>query len=71
MQEVMSGGSYYSQNSMTLYFGLGRSENVDSIVVRWPSGLTQKWSRTTGNRTLLLTEGSEEVKSKPWATLKD
>ena len=71
MQEVMSGGSYYSQNSMTLYFGLGRSENVASLVVRWPSGLTQKWSRITGNRTLLLTEGSEEVKSKPWVTLKD
>ena len=26
MGEVMSGGSYYSQNSMTLYFGLGSSD---------------------------------------------
>jgi len=68
MQEVMSGGSYYSQNSMTLYFGLGRSEIVDSLTVRWPSGLTQKFSKVAANRTLQLTEGSEEVKGKTWVT---
>jgi enediyne biosynthesis protein E4 len=66
MQEVMSGGSYYSQNSLTLYFGLGRSQGIDSMVIRWPSGAAQKWSRLAGNRTLLITEGSEEVKSKAW-----
>ena len=65
----MSGGSYYSQNSMTLYFGLGRNESVDSMEVHWPSGATQKWSRFAGGRTLLITEGREEVKSKAWATV--
>jgi enediyne biosynthesis protein E4 len=71
MQEVMSGGSYYSQNSMTLYFGLARSETLDRLEIHWPSGLTQKWSHITGNRTLLITEGSEEVKSKTWVTVKE
>jgi hypothetical protein len=66
IQEVTSGGSYYSQNSMTLYFGLGRSDTLDRLEVRWPSGLSQKWAHVAGNRTLLLIEGSEEVKSKPW-----
>jgi len=66
IQEVTSGGSYYSQNSMTLYFGLGRSDTLDRLEVRWPSGLSQKWTHVAGNRTLLLVEGSEEVKSKPW-----
>ena len=41
MGEVMSGGSYYSQNSMTLYFGLGAAEKIDRIELRWPSGITQ------------------------------
>jgi hypothetical protein len=71
IQEVMSGGSYYSQNSMTLHFGLGRSETIDTMEVRWPSGLKQKWSRVEGQRTLLITEGSEEVKSQPWVTVKE
>jgi hypothetical protein len=69
MQEVMSGGSYYSQNSMTLYFGLGRNESVDNLEIRWPSGDTQRWSKLAGGRTLLITEGREEVKSKAWATV--
>ena len=71
IQEVTSGGSYYSQNSLTLYFGLGRSESIDSMEVRWPSGSTQKWSHVAGMRTLLITEGSEEVKSKPWVAVRD
>ena len=46
--------------------GLGSAEAVDSLVVRWPSGVTQKWEKVAGNRTLLLMEGSEEVKGKAW-----
>jgi hypothetical protein len=70
IQEVMSGGSYFSQNSMTLYYGLGQMGDVDSLSIRWPSGATQKWSHLPANRTLLITEGTEEVKSKPWTTVK-
>jgi len=32
--EVVSGGSYFSQNSFTLYFGLGKSDKADRIEVR-------------------------------------
>jgi hypothetical protein len=42
MQEVMSGGSYYSQNSFTLHFGLGACKGVDDIEVRWPGGSVQQ-----------------------------
>src|SRR5450432_2033064 len=42
--EVMSGGSYYSQNSLTLYFGLGAADKIDRITVRWPAGTTQSWA---------------------------
>ena len=38
---MVSGGSYFSQNSLTLYFGLGKSAKVDRIEVRWPAGETQ------------------------------
>ncbi|SPE41046.1 ASPIC/UnbV domain protein (fragment) [Candidatus Sulfopaludibacter sp. SbA3] len=64
--EVVSGGSYFSQNSFTLYFGLGKSQKVDRIEVRWPAGQSQTWSNVAANRTLRLTEGSETVSSKAW-----
>jgi hypothetical protein len=66
ISEVVSGGSYFSQNSFTLYFGLGKAEKVDRIEVRWPTGETQMWSGVAANRTVALTEGKETVTSRPW-----
>ncbi len=63
--EVMSGGSYYSQNSLTLHFGLGKAQSAD-IEVRWPNGKTQHWSNAAANRTLVITEGREEFRSIRW-----
>jgi enediyne biosynthesis protein E4 len=59
--EAVSGGSYFSQNSLTLYLGLGKSEKVDRIEVRWPAGETQAWPGAAANRTIGLTEGSDTV----------
>jgi hypothetical protein len=66
--EVLSGSSYYSQNSMTLYFGLGKSEKIDRMEVRWPAGGTQQWSGVAANRTIQITEGSDDIKSVQWIT---
>jgi hypothetical protein len=64
--EVVSGGSYFSQNSLTLYFGLGELKQADRIEVRWPAGETQAWPGAPANRTIGLTEGSETVTTHPW-----
>ncbi len=66
--EVMSGGSFYSQNSMTLYFGLGSATKIDRLEVRWPAGSTQKWAGVEANRTLRITEGNARIESIPWTT---
>jgi hypothetical protein len=34
-------GSYLSQNSLDLHFGLGEADVVDEIVIRWPDGTTE------------------------------
>ena len=57
MAQVVSGGSYYSQNSLTLYFGLGKAERVDFVEVNWPGGGRQRWSGLGVNRTVVLKEG--------------
>ena len=56
IDEVMSGGSYYSQNSFTLHFGLGGASEVDNIEVRWPSGVVQTIGKTPANQTVKISE---------------
>ena len=66
--EVVSGGSYFSQNSLTLYFGLGKSEKADRIEVRWPAGGMQTWPGVGANRTIELTEGSRTIANHAWTS---
>jgi hypothetical protein len=54
--EVMSGGSFYSQNSLTQHFGLGECALADSLEIRWPSGTVQEIGRTAADQTLKITE---------------
>jgi enediyne biosynthesis protein E4 len=56
MDEVMSGGSYYSQSSLALHFGLGEATAVDGIEVRWPSGAVQKIGKTAADQLVKITE---------------
>ena len=56
IDEVMSGGSYYSQNSFTLHFGLGQPAAVENIEIRWPSGIVQTIGKTNADQTLKITE---------------
>ncbi len=64
MDEVMSGGSYYSQNDLTLYFGLGGAETIGRLEVRWPSGGVQSWKGLPANRSLTITEGQAKPVSR-------
>jgi hypothetical protein len=57
----MSGGSYYSHNDMTLYFGLGQASSVNRLQVRWPSGAVQVWNDIPANQKLYITEGSSKL----------
>jgi len=38
-EEIHSGGSYLSQNDLRVHFGVGAAKKIDSVEVRWPSGL--------------------------------
>jgi hypothetical protein len=63
MDEVHSGDSVMSQGDLRLHFGLGKSETVDVIEVKWPT--TQKLERFTkvkANQILTIREGAGIVK---------
>jgi enediyne biosynthesis protein E4 len=58
IDEVRSGGSYYSQNDLRVHFGLGRAKQVKSLEVRWPSGAVDKLSDVQANQVIYVKEGA-------------
>jgi len=56
IDEVMSGGSYYSQNSLTLHFGLGPCTEVSDVEIHWPSGIVQHTGKARVDQTLKIVE---------------
>jgi hypothetical protein len=60
--DVVSGGSYASQNDTRLHFGLGAATKVDRLLVKWPDG-TQETIAVQGlDQVLTLTEGKGLMK---------
>jgi hypothetical protein len=55
--DVLSGGSYASQNDPCLYFGLGAATKVDRLEVRWPGGSAETFDVPAVDKTITLTEG--------------
>ncbi len=57
-REVRAGESYGIQHSFTQHFGLGAATDIDSIVIHWPSGLTERRFNVGIDQTLTLLEGA-------------
>jgi hypothetical protein len=66
VDEVRSGSSYDSNNDMRVHFGLGVNTKVDSVEVRWPSGLQESFEGLAVDKIQTLKEGS----GKPATTTK-
>jgi hypothetical protein len=57
VQEVAGGHGFSSQSQRRLHYGLGSHEAVDHVVIRWPSGRTQKIERPAVDRVHRVEEG--------------
>jgi tetratricopeptide (TPR) repeat protein len=57
-QMLRSGRSYYSQNELTLTFGLGKAEKTARIDILWPSGIVDVYRDVPADTTLRAVEGS-------------
>jgi enediyne biosynthesis protein E4 len=67
--EVMSGGSYLSQNDLRIHFGLGDHAKVDKAEVLWPDGKTETLTHLAADRFYTVREGSGVVASSPPSSL--
>ena len=57
IDEVRSGGGYFSQNDLRVHFGLGKAEKVDVLEIRWPSGQTDTLKDIKANQVIFVKEG--------------
>jgi choice-of-anchor B domain-containing protein len=58
-RELSGGSGYLSQNEMDLLFGLGRAALVDTLEIRWPSGIRSVGTMIPTNQRLVVVEGDE------------
>ncbi len=61
-QDIISGGSYSSQNDSTLHFGLGAATSVDKVEIKWPDGSSETVNIPGIDRKLTVIEGKGIVK---------
>jgi len=53
---VKAGSSYLSQSELPLTFGLGKHEQIERLVVEWPSGRTEEYKNLAAGRAYKCTE---------------
>ena len=65
ISEVRGGGSYLSQNDLRQHFGLGLSKKIDSVEIRWPSGLVETLHDIAADAIYTIVEGQGIRDSQP------
>ena len=57
IDEVRSGGGYFSQSDLRVHFGLGKADKVDSLEIRWPSSQVDTLKDIKANQVIYVEEG--------------
>jgi len=53
---VRSGSSYLSQSELPVTFGVGKQDEIEKIVVDWPSGRTEEFPKLKSGKSYQITE---------------
>jgi hypothetical protein len=68
IDEVRSGGSYYSQNDLRLHFGLNTAAKADLVEIAWPSGARDALKDLQANNLYVIEEGGHILRTVPMGT---
>lgn len=60
LHEIDGGSSHVSHNSSIAHFGLGNVETIDSLIVIWPGGETQKFGPVNTDQTVVIEESANQ-----------
>jgi hypothetical protein len=67
IDEVRSGGGYFSQNDLRVHFGLGKATKVDLLEVRWPGGQVDTVKDVAVNQVVFVKEGEGITRTQQFA----
>jgi len=70
IDEVRSGGGYFSQSDLRVHFGLGKAEKVDVLEIHWPSGQVDAIKDIKPNQLVYVQEGAGIVRTTQFETAK-
>jgi hypothetical protein len=70
IDEVRSGGGYFSQSDLRVHFGLGKAEKVELLEIRWPSGQVDTVKDVKPNQVVYVKEGEGIVRTMPFPPAK-
>ena len=57
IQDVVGGGSYFSQSARALFFRLGEATTIDGVRIDWPRGEAQELRDLGANTRYRIVEG--------------
>ena len=63
IDELRSGGSYYSQNDLRMHFGLDHATQADMVEIFWPSGAKDSFRNLAANHLYVIEEGGKILKT--------
>jgi hypothetical protein len=63
IDEVRSGGSYYSQNDLRLHFGLDQAVKAEVVEIAWPTGVKDVLHDLAANHLYVIEEGGKILKT--------
>ena len=70
IDEVRSGGGYFSQNDLRVHFGLGKAEKLDVLEIRWPSGQMDTLKDVKVNQVVYVKEGEGIIRTMQFQSVK-
>jgi len=70
IDEVRSGGGYFSQSDLRVHFGLGKADKVTQLEIRWPSGQVDSVKDIKPNQVIFVREGEGIIRTKQFDTAK-
>jgi len=70
IDEVRSGGGYFSQSDLRVHFGLGKADKVTLLEIRWPSGQVDSVKDIKPNQVIFVREGEGIIRTKQFDSAK-
>lgn len=61
IRDVRSGEGFAMMSTLNTHFGLGADEEIEKVIVRWPSGIVDTIENPDINSTLVVSEGEHQM----------